>query len=144
MRRMLALELREAFSNRWFAIAVLVAVLLAALAAGESVAKFSTNGFDGADSSYYAYYSSWSSISVWLGVGAWGRSSLYYLFFYGIIFVAPLAYSWSSSTDIRSGYARQLAVRSTKKYYRFWQTYCSSLCSFQLTLPSPTTASTLA
>jgi len=119
MRRMLALELREAFSNRWFTIAVLAAVLLAALAAGESVEKFNTNGFDASDSSYYAYYSSWSSVSVWLGVGAWGLSSLYYLFFYGIIFVAPLAYSWSSSTDIRSGYARQLAIRSTKKYYLF-------------------------
>ena len=111
MRRMLALELREAFSNRWFTSAVLAAVLLAALAAGESVEKFNTNGFDASDSSYYAYYSSWSSVSVW--------SSLYYLFFYGIIFVAPLAYSWSSSTDIRSGYARQLAIRSTKKYYLF-------------------------
>ena len=69
MRRMLALELREAFSNRWFTIAVLAAVLLAALAAGESVEKFNTNGFDASDSSYYAYYSSWSSVSVWLGVG---------------------------------------------------------------------------
>ena len=122
MRRVLSLEIRKAFCGRWFAIAVAIALVLAGLAAVESINQFEVIGFNTANTDAYPYYSSWSCYAAWLGVGAWGRAGFYYLFFYGMVFIAPFAYSWSSVTEMRSGYYCQEITRCPR-----WQYYFSKL-----------------
>ena len=60
MRRVLSLEIRKAFCGRWFAIAVAIALVLAGLAAVESINQFEVIGFNTSNTDAYPYYSSWS------------------------------------------------------------------------------------
>lgn len=119
MGRMLAVELHKAFCGRWFFISLGLGMVLAALAAFESVYSFELYGFDPQVATLYPYFSSWGCFSVWVGVGSLGHEGLFYLFYFGIVFVAPLAYSWSSVSEFRSGYCNDILSRCSPKQYYF-------------------------
>lgn len=123
MGTVLAMELRKAFGGRWFKIALLLGVVFALLGAAETMDVYGRAAFP-TDGSSYTFPTSASCFATWLGVGAWGEGGAYNLFFYGIVFVAPLAYSWSSIAETESGYRGEVISRCSRSAY-----YFSKLCA---------------
>lgn len=138
MGTVLAMELRKAFGGRWFKVSLLLGMVFALLGAAETLTIYGQSAFL-ADGSSYTFPTSTSCFATWLGVGAWGEGGAYNLFFYGILFVAPLAYSWSSIAETESGYSGEIISRCSRSTY-----YFSKLCAAFLSAAAVVAAALLA
>jgi hypothetical protein len=110
-------ELRKAFGGRWFWITLLMCCALAAAHAVDSIFRFYNIYEYLYDASVYSFPTSISCFSAWIGCGGgWARSTIS-LFYYGAVFLAPMAYAWSSISEVESTYANKVAVRTRKSAY---------------------------
>jgi hypothetical protein len=110
-------ELRKAFGGRWFWITLLMCCALAAAHAVDSIFRFYNIYEYLYDASVYSFPTSISCFSAWIGCGGgWARSTIS-LFYYGAVFLAPMAYAWSSISEVESTYANNVAVRTRKSAY---------------------------
>jgi hypothetical protein len=116
MGRVLLYEVRKAFGGRWFWITLFLCCALAALNAADSVYKFYAVYDYLYSGDVYSFPTSTSCFSAWIGCGGWSQTT-YSLFFYGIVFLAPMAYAWSSISEVESTYANNVAIRMRKSAY---------------------------
>lgn len=117
VRTLLAMELRKAFSGRWFWLAFSVACAIALLdAASTSYYELTTGsiGIEYADTKYYPF-SVDSCFVNWISMDA-GQpmANLFYLL---LPLLASLPYAWSLRKEIDGGYLQNVLTRAKSKDY---------------------------
>lgn len=121
MRNMLKIELRKAFGNKFFFLAICLACCIALLAAVYNVERYQreaeyterASAISGERMNPYApaftLYNSWLCTDY--------VSFAASLFWFLSPIFATLAYGWSMSMEIKSGYRRNVMLRISRKNY---------------------------
>lgn len=115
MKGVLRIEMRRALWNRWFVLALVVLVAIAAASAVMRVVSVTSNldvvVYPYLDSSYW-YITSLSSYKYWIAIGRLDVPTE--LFFVLAPLLVLVGYSWSLASDRKSGYVEQLLARSSR------------------------------
>lgn len=117
MCALIRIELRKALSNRWFAVALAVGCVLA-LVSGTLNVVFMTNQAVRYEPRYeesYYFISATSCYRNWLGIDY--LQAAMGLFFLLAPLLATVAYSWSLRSELKSGYAASMMVRTSRTRY---------------------------
>lgn len=105
------MELQKCLGSAWFWAVLGLMCLVSAAAALDAIGAYEQFQLFSSQDASYDYLSSESCFVAWVGVGTWGRAGAYTLFYYALVLLAPLAYAWSSASELGSGYAFQALAR---------------------------------
>lgn len=117
MIKLVRLELRKAFSNKWFLASLTIACSLSiasAVGAIVAAAQYESIGLEYFDQKYFRL-SVLSCYKHWIGVDSGQPATgLFYLL---LPLLAAIPYSWSSSYEKKSGYVSQVVTRTNIRSY---------------------------
>lgn len=128
MRLALKTELKKAFSNKFFYIALLINCVIT-LSAGIVSVLYSKKNFGMLHASENPWLPVNTLYQYWIADDM--SSVAPYIFYVLLPLTACLAYGWSYATELKSGYIKNVLIRTTRKNYyisKYIATFLSGTC----------------